>query len=1048
MRVRLLGPIDVVVDEASRPVRGLRRTAVLAVLALHRGEIVGTDRLVDVVWPGGPPVTAVNTLQSHISHLRRVLGSRTAIVPHPAGYLLDPDRVGSDVDAAERLIRLGTRNGGREGVRQLRDALALWRGRPLADVAGLPWLAEQATRLEQLRLRGVRALAEARLALGEHAEVLPELETLVAEQQFDEQLHAHLMLALYRAGRQADALAAYRRLRRTLRDELGIDPGQPVRDLEAAILRQDPDLGVRYSVATAPVAAAPDAGPEAPLLERESSLAALVDYAAQASAGDGRLVLVAGEAGVGKTALVERLRRELPEARWSWGACDGLFTPQPLGPLFDLADQLDGRLLERCRAGADRDELFRALLRQVSPSSILDVVVVEDIHWADEATLDLLRFLGRRLRNAAVLLIVTYRHDSLGASAAVRVALGDLAAQRATRRLDLAPLSADAVRVLADRSGLEMAELHELTGGNPFYVTEVLRAGTGAVPASARDAVLARAARLTVESREVLDIAALIGTRVELRLLSSIGGCAPSAVDELLTSGLLAGDGGSLRFRHEIARRAVAEAVAAHRSRAIHARTLEALRAFGCEDDARMAYHAEGAGDGPAVLRHATAAARRSARLASHREAAAQFQRALRFAAETDTAPVAGLYDGLADELSLIDRMQEAAEAGERALALWRAAGNPLREGDTLRRLSRIRWNLCQGRDATIAAEEAVSILEPLGPTTELAYAYATFASQRMLRSEFAAAAELALRAQATAEPLGALGVISDALNTLAVSAAYQGADWTGQMRRALEIALAGSFPEPAARAFANFGDLHSERRQFADAERYFAAGAAYCDEHDLTSHAICLQGQQATIMEHRGRWDEAVAMSMEVLANLGSSRVNRLCGLRRLGLIRARRGEAGAWEYLDEAAAAADRSGEPQQILAVRVARAEAYWLQGEVGEAGREAELADDVTADRGDWQRGAVAIWLLRTGSARPAGGTVAEPYRLQLGGDWMRAAQVWTALDCPYDAAMALCAAPDEEALRRALTIFTGLGATPAARIVRRRLQLLGAGRVTV
>jgi predicted ATPase len=212
------------------------------------------------------------------------------------------------------------------------------------------------------------------------------------------------------------------------------------------------------------------------LLERESPLASLAQYADEARRGAGRLVLVFGEAGVGKSALAERLQADLPDARWSWGACDGLFTPRPLGPLYDLADQLGGPLADLCAAGADREALFRALLREVSDPGVLNVVVVEDIHWADEATIDLLRFAGRRLRAASVLLIVTYRDDDLGADHPLRVALGELARHRSTRRVGLAPLSEDAVRALATGSRLEPSALYQLTGGNPFYVTEVLQA--------------------------------------------------------------------------------------------------------------------------------------------------------------------------------------------------------------------------------------------------------------------------------------------------------------------------------------------------------------------------------------------------------------------------------------------------------------------------------------------------------------------------------------------------------------------------------------------
>ena len=240
-------------DGVSRPVRGLRRKAVLAVLALHRDQIVSTDRLVDVVWGESAPATPANTLQSHVSHLRQVLGSRAAILARPPGYVLDLGADGTDVQVAERLVEEGTRAADpAEGARRLRAALALWRGPPLVDVAGLPWLEAQAERLDQLWLQAQRVLVEVRLALGEHALLVPDLQMLTRERPFDEQLHGQLMLALYRAGRQSEALAAYHRLQRSLVEELGIDPGQALREMEAAILRQDPALDPGRATITAP----------------------------------------------------------------------------------------------------------------------------------------------------------------------------------------------------------------------------------------------------------------------------------------------------------------------------------------------------------------------------------------------------------------------------------------------------------------------------------------------------------------------------------------------------------------------------------------------------------------------------------------------------------------------------------------------------------------------------------------------------------------------------------------------------------------------------
>jgi DNA-binding SARP family transcriptional activator len=302
VRVRLLGPVDVTVEGAARSVAGSRRQAVLAALALAPGHVVSTDRLADLVWGDAAPPTAANTLQSHVSYLRRLLGGRDAIQARPPGYLLDLGAEPTDVAAAERLIGQAEQSadpGRRAGL--LSEAVALWRGPPLAD---LPGFEREAQRLDQLLLRARRQLVDVRLELGEHAALLGELTELSRQHPLDEEVAGRLMLALYRAGRQADALDAYRRLRATLREDLGIDPGPAVRDLESAILRQDPALELPAMPASAevpaqlPLAVAAFAG-------RAREMAALdrvMDEATQSVA----IAAVSGTAGVGKTALAVR----------------------------------------------------------------------------------------------------------------------------------------------------------------------------------------------------------------------------------------------------------------------------------------------------------------------------------------------------------------------------------------------------------------------------------------------------------------------------------------------------------------------------------------------------------------------------------------------------------------------------------------------------------------------------------------------------------------------------------------------------------------------
>ncbi len=797
------------------------------------------------------------------------------------------------------------------------------------------------------------------------------------------------------------------------------------------------------------------------LLERESVLASLAEYAQQARLGDGRLVLISGEAGVGKSALVEQLQSDVPDAVWSWGACDGLFTPRPLGPLFDIAAQLGGELFDLCRRGAAREDLFGALLRRLDDPA-LDVVVIEDVHWADEATLDLLRFLGRRIRNSSVLLMATYRDDQLTPSDPLRLALGELATLRSTRRISPAPLSADAVAILADGSGFDATELYRLTSGNPFFLTELIQAGPGAVSPSARDAVLARLGKLSAAARRVVDAGALIGTRLEPALLAAVSPSAPGVIDEILDSGFFVVDGAGVRFRHEIARLAVEQSIAPHRQRALHGRIFAALSGQGCDDDAQLAFHAEGAGDEAGVLRHAPRAARHAAGLASHREAAQQYERALRCSAAAEPAVAAELHDGLAFEASLIDRFQDAADARMRALELWRRAGNEVREGDTMRRLSRTLWRLCRGSDALAAAEAAVATLEPLGSTGELAWAYANLANQRMLDAEHTAAIDLAQRALAIAEPMDMYEVVSDALNTKACATASSDGDWAPLMHRALSIAVTHGVEEQAGRAYANLYMLFCDERRFPEAERYFVDGLAYCTEHDIGTFATCLRGERTVTLERTGQWPQAEALGGHLLDQVASP-INRINPLLSLGRIRARRGDPAAWKCLDEVATAAEGSGEPNWVAYARLARAEAAWLEGDAIRARHEIDRAGQFAAGCDRWLRGAIAVWQRRisataaesadralaaqvdvdprrTAPAEAAG--LPEPYRRELEGDVDGACDVWTALGCPFEAGMALLGSTDERALRQALAVFSDLGAAAAARITRQRMRGLG------
>ncbi len=778
------------------------------------------------------------------------------------------------------------------------------------------------------------------------------------------------------------------------------------------------------------------------LLERASFLRTLAEYAGEARRGNGRLVLVSGESGIGKTVLLEAFQRSMKGARWLWGACDGLQTPRPLGPLFDIGAQAGGELADLCREGAARDRLFAAFLAEIDSPAALSVAVIEDVHWADEATIDLLSFAGRRLGRMTALVLATYRDDELADDHPLRVVLGDLATQRATRRMRLPPLSQEAVRALVRQRDLDAAELHRVTGGNPFYVSEIVEAGWPSVPPTVRDAVGARLARSSSGARQVVEAAAVIGVRVDRSLLSSVLGPGSTA-GECLTTGILIPDGTGLRFRHELVRMAVEAGIAPHRKTELHARLLAALEDRGDGDPVLLAHHAEGAGDEKAVLRHAPEAARRSSALGAHREAAAQFERALRFAGDLDGPAVAALHEGAAGEYSLLDRWEEAERALRIALQLRRELGDDLSAGEDLQRLCTTLWRLCRGEESGQAAGEAVRVLEALPPGPELAWAYANLSTSYMLVGRSDEAVEIGEKARALGEGLHQPDVVSHAL-TATGSAILKGRlDGLGSIEHALRIALDADLQEEAGFAYSILHEVVARLHRFEDEERYYTEGMAYCEGRELGVFSTCLTGWRAYTFMLLGRWGKAADICARMLDRQSISPVNRLNPLRVLGSIRGRRGEPGAWELLDEALTLAEGAAEPRWIAAVRAARAELRWLSGQPGLAAQEARSGYDSSIGRVDpWTLGTPAIWLSRLQARDGVLTHLPKPFARELAGDWQGAAAAWEQLSRPYDAALVWLGSEDEAGLRQALRTLDDMGARATAAMARRRMKTLG------
>jgi DNA-binding NarL/FixJ family response regulator/Tfp pilus assembly protein PilF len=754
----------------------------------------------------------------------------------------------------------------------------------------------------------------------------------------------------------------------------------------------------------------------------------------------GRLVLISGEAGVGKSSLVEELQQRLPDATWAWGACDSLFTPRPLAPLHDIAREIGGGLLEMVRGAASRDEIFDAVLQHGEAVDGLAVLVMEDVQWADDATLDLLRFLARRVAKLPVLLLVTFRDDALAPTDPLRLALGELAGQRYTRRIDLPPLTPAGVRRLAEGTSYSPDELYELTGGNPFFVVEVLSEPGSEVPASARDAVLARAARLSDVARATLDLASLDSWRVDPHLVARARGVELATFDELVSAGLLKAEGSTLRFRHELARRAIESEVPPHHRLAGHQALLQALIDTDCDDDARMAYHAEEVSGAALVARYAPRAARHAAGMGAYRESAAQYERALRFPPD-DPRLLAELYDEYADQLALVDSWPRAAEARECAIELWRELGDARREGYAYRRLGSVYWRLCRGRESTAALERSLELLEPLGADPELARTMSTQAFELWAQGDQEAGRDMLRRAVAMADQVDDPAVRSDVLNNASFASFLLRQDWRPEMDLALSIALATGAEAQVGRAYANAYTFFIAQYRFAQGERYWRDGVAFCDDRDISTYGTCLRGHRAIALLDLGRWDEAAALAERVLATEASP-VNLLTSQVTLALVLARRGQPGALEVLDPGVAEADNLGEAEWIAVTRLARAEVRWLAGD--DAGAVADLAVIRAAITPleyllDAQ---LSVWEQRLlGTASPVS-PAPGPWATSLVGDHKAAAVHWERLGCGYYAALSLYDSDCDEHLRDAIARFESLGADAATRRTRQKMKELG------
>jgi DNA-binding CsgD family transcriptional regulator/tetratricopeptide (TPR) repeat protein len=775
------------------------------------------------------------------------------------------------------------------------------------------------------------------------------------------------------------------------------------------------------------------------LLERDGALATLADALDTAGSGSGRVVFVTGEPGIGKTSLITRFLHDIgDEARVLVGTCDDLSIPRPLGPIRDLVGGVSATLVDALAAGAAPHEIHALLIGELETPPFPTVLVLEDVHWADDATLDAVTVLGRRIAALPALLVLTLRTGEVPPGHPLHAAVGAIRAVDSDV-VELGPLSESAVASLC---GDGAHELYAATGGNPFYVTELLASRSADdPPASVANAVLGRASRLDDGGRRLVELVSVVPSRVATSVLDAVMPGWAAAAAEPERRHLLEVGPTFVRFRHELARNAIRASIPIAARRGLHAEILEALLAADA-DPSDIVHHAEAAGAEDVVAEYAVVAARRAAALESNRQAYSHYHRAAQFAERLPAAGQAKLLEEFGTTAYVTAQLDDAFAAIGRAIELYGDLGEQEAVGRCTRALSRVHWFAGNGDLAREKGREAITILEPLGESIELARAYSGLSQLGMLSEDPAQAFGWGKQALELAARLGDERTRAHALINIGSAKLQLDPTEIQTLVEAHAIADAAGDRHEATRALVNLAYtlwLWAD----ADAARRFGEQAlAYAAEHEQQTFISYVAMMLAGLRLRAGEWDDAERTTRDAIArDLG---VAQLLAKTVLTELAVRRGDPDAADLLADAATQADRTGEFQRIAPVLELETEWALTSGAPIPMDRIEQLVAEVRSrgPHAGWGASRIAAWAAVAGMDSGLEPPAAPAYLAMYRRDWCGAADAFGEVGWRYDRALMLSLLDDEESLVEALEIARTLGAEPLTKRLANRMRDLG------
>jgi DNA-binding CsgD family transcriptional regulator len=768
------------------------------------------------------------------------------------------------------------------------------------------------------------------------------------------------------------------------------------------------------------------------LIERDGFLASLQSAYQKMTTGEGHCIFVTGEAGIGKTSLIKTFCKKLKgDCNIYQGTCDALFTPRPLAPLYDILLQFKNGVLEGSADMGDRTVFFTNFFHAITNQKQPSVIVFEDIHWADEATLDFIKFFARRITQLRCLFILTYRDDEIHSGHPLRNVLGQLN-PGSFARIQLLPLSREAVEKMAEKRGYNGEDVYSISGGNPFYVSEILSSYSLGVPDNIRDSVISSYNRQEERAKQVWELLSIIPDSFEVRYLEKFEPLYATAVERCLESKILFLKNDLIFFKHELFRRTIETSLSPLKRVLLNKRVLGLLQeSFEQNQEIeRIVHHAKNANEYDIVVRYAPLAARQAASVGAHIEAAKLYLTAIEYYQGKDKDILIQFYESYAYECYLTSQVKESIIYWGKSLELWKGKKDNEKIANCLRFLSRLWWLDGNKKNAEEFGRQAIEVVKDLPSSPVKAMAFSNMSQLKMICDQAIECIAWGEKAIAIAKELGDEQTMSHALNNVGSvlmnipSSRQKGIDL---LQQSLDIALKNSFHEHAGRAYSNLANGMVKTKNYAFAKEILDEGIQYCEERDLDSCKANMLSLRATLYLGKGEWNKAYEIAGNLLKNENRPPAFTNAVLVVMATIKMRTGDTDALPLLLDMQTKALESMELQRIIPSLIVLLEYEWLTGKSLVKPEDIErVANRIEQSMYTVVNSEFAFWLKKAKKQHLPLKEIYEGYQISNRETALEAAITWEKASCPYEQALALFEGDDDDK-RKAITIVHGLGA---------------------